>query len=171
MEFPTLYPKFFTATYKDWLPVLQDNTCKDIIINSLKFLVEKERFRVLGFVIMNNHLHLVWQMMGDHKQEALQRDFLKFTAQQIKFYLQKNDPALLEKCMVQAKDRQYQICKRNALSIDIYSQEVMLQKLNYTHLNPVKAGLESLPEQYLYSSASFYILQDDRLEFLSHYRG
>jgi len=107
MEFPTLYPKFFTATYKDWLPVLQDNTCKDIIINSLKFLVEKERFRVLGFVIMNNHLHLVWQMMGDHKQEALQRDFLKFTAQQIKFYLQKNDPALLEKCMVQAKDRQY----------------------------------------------------------------
>jgi REP element-mobilizing transposase RayT len=107
VEFPTLYPTFFTATCKDWLPLLQDKTCKDIIINSLKFLVEKERVRVFGFVIMNNHFHLIWQMLGDHKPNDIQRDFLKFTAQQIKFYLQKNDPALLEKCMVQAKDRQY----------------------------------------------------------------
>jgi hypothetical protein len=47
----------------------------------------------------------------------------------------------------------------------------MLQKLNYTHLNPVKAGLVTLPEQYLYSSASFYLFHNERFEFLSHYRG
>jgi putative transposase len=47
----------------------------------------------------------------------------------------------------------------------------MLQKLNYTHLNPVKAGLTALPEQYHYSSAAFYHLQYDRFGFLSHYRG
>jgi hypothetical protein len=32
---------------------------------------------------MNNHLHLIWQMVGDHTREEVQRDFLKFTAQQI----------------------------------------------------------------------------------------
>jgi putative transposase len=171
LEFPTLYPSFFTATCKDWLTLLQDNACKDIIINSLKFLVEKKRVRVFGFVIMNNHLHLIWQMLGDHKPDAVQRDFLKYTAQQIKFHLQNINPELLERCKVQAKDRTFQIWKRNALSIDIYSEEVMLQKLNYTHNNPVKAGLAMMPEQYFYSSASFYILQDDRFEFSSHYRG
>jgi putative transposase len=59
----------------------------------------------------------------------------------------------------------------NVISIDIYSEEVMLQKLNYTHLNPVKAGLVTMPEQYFYSAASFYYLQYDRFGFLSHYRG
>jgi hypothetical protein len=54
VNFPTLYPTFFTATCKDWLPLLQDNNCKDIIINSLWFMVEKERIRVFGFSIMNN---------------------------------------------------------------------------------------------------------------------
>jgi REP element-mobilizing transposase RayT len=109
---------------------LQVNTCKDIIINSLGFLVEMGSIRVFGFSIMNNHVHLIWQMLGEHKPDAVQRDFLKYTAQQIKFHLQNNDPELLERCKVKAKDRKYQIWKRNALSIDIYSEEVMLQKLH-----------------------------------------
>jgi hypothetical protein len=109
-------------------------------------------------------------MLGDHKPDAVQRDFLKYNAQQIKFHLQNKNLELLEKCKVKAQDRKYQIWKRNALGIDIYSEELMLQKLNYTHLNPVKAGLATHPEQYKYSSASFYFLQDDRFWFLSHYR-
>ena len=171
MNFPTLFPAFFTATCKDWLPLLKDNVCKDIIVGSLQFLVEKERIRLFGFAIMNNHIHIIWQMLGDHKPEVVQRDFLKYTAQQIKFHLmQHDDSELLSKCLVPAYDRQYQIWKRKALSIDIYSEEVMLQKLNYIHQNPVKAGLVELPENYSYSSASFYHLQDERFRFLTHYR-
>lgn len=170
MQFPTLYPTFFTATCNNWLHLLQDVQCKDIILNSLSFLVEKQRIRVFGFVIMNNHLHMIWQILGDHKPEDVQRDFLKYTGQQIKFYLQKNNPELLEKCRVNAKDRQYQIWKRNALSIEIFSEAVMVQKLNYIHLNPVRAGLVLLPEDYLYSSAAFYELQLERFSFLSHYK-
>ena len=99
------------------------------------------------------------------------KDFLTYTAQQIKFYLQNTNAKLLEIGKVQAKDRTFQIWKRNALSIDIYTEEVMLQKLNYTHHNPVRAGLVTLPEKYFYSSASVYLLQDGRFEFLNHYRG
>ena len=106
-------------------------------------------------------------MIYEHKPDAVQRDFLKYTAQQIKFHLQKNNPELLERAKAKAKDRTYQIWKRNALSIDIYSEEVMLQNLNYIHLNPAKAGLVTMPEQYYYSSASFYHLQDDRFVFKS----
>lgn len=110
-------------------------------------------------------------MLGEHKPEQVQRDFLKYTGQQIKFHLQQNEPALLEQCKLDAKDRQYQIWKRNALSIDIFSAAVMLQKLDYIHWNPVKAGLTQHPEDYVYSSASFYHNPSNPHNFLSHFMG
>lgn len=35
----------------------------------------------------------------------------------------------------------------------------------------MEVGLTALPEQYHYSSESFYLFQDDRFGFLSHYKG
>ena len=70
--------------------------------------------------------------------------------------MQKNNQRLLEEFRVSAKDRTFQIWERNSLSIDLYNEEVYLQKENYIHYNPVKAGLCSLPEEYHYSSARYY---------------
>jgi hypothetical protein len=55
---PTLYPSFFNPTCKDWLHLFQENHCKNIIVNSPKYWIEKDRIMVLGFVIMNNHVHI-----------------------------------------------------------------------------------------------------------------
>jgi hypothetical protein len=74
----------------------------------------------------------------------------------------------LEEFKVAAKDRQYQIWERNSLSIDLWSMPVLLQKMNYIHQNPVRAGLCSLPEQYPYSSATFYETGIDAFGFLRH---
>ena len=46
-------------------------------------------------------------MMRDNKPQHVKRDFLKYTAQLIKFHLQIKEPELMDKCKVQAKDRQY----------------------------------------------------------------
>ena len=70
---------------------------------------------------------------------------------------------------VNLKDRKYQFWKRNPLSIDLFSHDVFMQKLEYIHWNPVKAGLCELPEEYEYSSASFYEKGITRFGFLSHY--
>ena len=45
---------------------------------------------------MPNHIHLIWQMKDGIKRSDVQRDFLKFTAQQIKFDLHQNDLELLK---------------------------------------------------------------------------
>jgi hypothetical protein len=37
-------------------------------------------------------MHIIWQMMGDHKPADVQRDFMKFTAQHIKYYLKEKNP-------------------------------------------------------------------------------
>jgi hypothetical protein len=44
------------------------------------------------------------------------------------------------------------------LKATMYNRVAPEQKLDYSHNNPVKAGLCQLPEEYKYSSASYYIL-------------
>ena len=87
MEILEYHPQFFTATILEWKRLLQPVKYKHIIIESLSYLVKNKRIILFGFVIMDNHIHLVWQMNTGMKRENIQRDFLKFTAQQIKFDL------------------------------------------------------------------------------------
>ena len=54
---------------------------------------------------MPNHIHIIWQIQGGHKRENVQRDFLKFTAQKIKYDLKDNNQDLLKQFEVNAKDR------------------------------------------------------------------
>jgi len=96
----TEYPQFFTATVLEWKKLLSPDKYKDIIMDSLRFLVANKRIKLYGFVIMPNHLHLIWQMMDSIKQSDVQRDFLKYTAQQIKFDLQVNHPSVLKQLVV-----------------------------------------------------------------------
>jgi len=79
----TEYTHFFTATILEWKRLSKPVKYKDIIIDSMRFLVADKRITIYGFVIMVNHIHSIWQMNAGIKRENLQRDFLKFTAQKI----------------------------------------------------------------------------------------
>ena len=166
----TEYPHFFTATNLEWKKLLLPDKHKDIIIESMRFIVSEKRVVIYGFVIMPNHLHIIWQLQADHKRENVQRDFLKFTAQKIKDDLLLHNPIELEKYLVDAKDRKYQFWERNALSVEIWSEKVFMQKLRYMHENPVRAGLCQYALQYKYSSAKFYHTGIDNWGFLTHIR-
>ncbi len=76
---------------------------------------------------------------------------------------------LIEQCRVNKADREYQVWKRKPLSIELRSESVFVQKLEYIHYNPVKAGLCNFPEEYHYSSALFYEKGIDHFNMLSHY--
>jgi len=164
----TEYPQFFTATNLEWKRLLKPDKYKDIVLNSLCFLVKKKRIILYAFVIMENHIHLIWQMQPGIKPADVQRDFLKYTAQKIKKDLRENHPQVLSRFKVKTKDRSYQFWERNALSIELSTEKVFQQKLNYIHNNPVMAGLCTLPEQYRYSSASLYELNKTEWDFLTH---
>ena len=168
-NFITEYPQFFTATVQNWKRILEPDKYKDVIIDSLRFLVTENRIKLNAFVIMDNYIHLIWQMQPNIKPADVQRDFLKYTAQKIKADLQKNHPDILAQLKVNSKDRKYQLWKRNALSVELISDKVYQQKLDYIHYNPINAGLCNLPEEYRYSSASFYELNKTEWRFLTHF--
>src|SRR5215210_5897255 len=69
------YPQFFTATILEWKHLLKPDKYKNILTNSLDFLVSEKRAAVYGFVVMPNHMHLIWHICEGHKSEDVQRDF------------------------------------------------------------------------------------------------
>ena len=169
--YPVHWPHFYTATCNQWLPLLESEKHKKIIVDSLRFLVREKRIELNAFVIMNNHLHIIWQAQPGFDPSKIQLSFMKYTAQQIKFELQKDNPALLEKCKVNNADRHYQLWKRDSLGVELFTEAVFNQKIDYMHYNPVKAALCKYPEDYYYSSACFYEFGMDHFGMLTHFKG
>jgi len=162
---------FFTATVLQWKHVLSFDKYKDIVIESFKFNVREKRVRIFAFVIMPNHFHTVWKINNDLKKSDFQRDMLKFTGQTILRDLCKCHPDIHREMYVGAKDRHYQFWERNPLSVPLYSQKVVEQKINYIHSNPLNAKwkLAAEPQHYKFSSAKFYYEGIDEWGFLENY--
>ncbi len=161
--------QFFTATILLWQKLLKQDKYKKIIVDSLSFLAKEKRVKIFGFVIMENHIHIIWQGTALYSLKHTQLSFMKYTAQQIKFDLEKNHPEILNYFLIEAKDRKYQFWERNALSIDIMSSDVFIQKLNYLHQNPVRANLCVNETDYFYSSAKHYANLKHDFDFLEPY--
>ena len=170
-EYSVHAAQYFTATIYEWQTVLADDSHKDIIIDSLQYLVNDKRIELNAFVIMSNHIHLIWQALAGFTSSGVQASFMKYTARQIKRSLIKNKPDMLDAFKVNKHDREYQIWKREPLSIELLNELMFKQKLEYIHYNPVRAGLCNVPEEYYYSSARFYFDGTNSFEMLKHYSG
>ena len=165
----TIY--FSTATILNWHPLLQDDENKNILISSLQLLTKQELLSVYAYVIMPNHIHIIWSENEHDRKESVQVSFFKFTAHQFLQKLRKENQNQLKLFLVNKSDRKYQFWKRNTLSIEIYSRKIFDQKLNYIHNNPLQSKWKIVddPIKYKYSSASFYELGKDEFSILTDY--
>ena len=55
--------EFFTATSLNWQPLLKEDKHKQIILDSLAFLVNDQRIWLYAYEIMPNHIHLLAKIM------------------------------------------------------------------------------------------------------------
>lgn len=162
---------FTTATIKGWKHLLRAEKYKNIITSSLTFLTQEKTVRVYAFVIMPNHFHLIWQLMSDHPLSYTQLRFMKYIAQKIKFDLLDHHPDVLNQFKVDRNDREYQIFKERPLSVPLFTDSVVLQKMRYIHRNPIQAKWKLCEKStdYRWSSAAFYESADNSWPFLSHF--
>ena len=166
---------FWTATINNWQKLLMDDEFKDVIISSLEYLSKEGKIDVFAFVLMPNHIHLIWRTKELNGKESAQGSFLKFTAHTFKKLLKGRQPDLLIQFRVEAGNKKFEFWQRDSLAVHLYTKEVALQKLEYIHNNPLAEhwNLVSDPSSYKYSSASFYekgvkdfrFLKDIRDEF------
>ena len=161
---------FFTATILNWKFALMNDERKELVIESLRFLKENDRIKIYGFVIMPNHIHLLWQNNLEYNnkwKQLTQGSLLKFTANII---LRNMDPREKALYKVDAKDRTHQIWEREPLWVECHNMQIAEQKLNYIHNNPCQERwkLVSLAPEYKYSSAGFYETGRDEFGILSN---
>ncbi len=162
---------FWTNTIKDWYHLLKDNEFKKTIIKSWQYLVEKGKVRIYAFVIMPNHVHIVWEMLEMNGKELPHASFNKFTAHQFLTQLRSVEPKELRRFSSVDNERKHRFWQRDPLAIEMDSREKVEQKIEYIHLNPLQEqwNLAKYPEDYFWSSASFYEEDKDDFGILTHY--
>ena len=163
---------FWTCTIKGWKKLLAPDKYKKIITDSLKQLVDRELISLYSFVIMPNHVHLVWHLHKLNGKEMPHASFNKSSAHLIVKDLKLNHTKILPHFQVNEKERQFRIWQRDPLAILMDSKLKVEQKIEYIHLNPLqgKWNLASFPEDYQWSSAKFYETGTDNFDMLADYR-
>jgi REP element-mobilizing transposase RayT len=155
---------FITATVVDWVDVFSRKAYRDCIIESLDFCIKNKGMILYGFVIMSNHIHLIIQS-DKNKLSDLIRDFKKFTAKTILHKIETEPESradwMLKRfvfaCKSHSRNEKYQFWQYGNHPEEIFSEKFFWSKLDYIHLNPVRAGIVAKASHYVYSSASNYV--------------
>jgi putative transposase len=117
-------------------------------------MIEKKRLKLHGWVIMENHLHLIASAL-DLSRET--HDFKSFTARKIVDFLTVNRHTYyLNRFMLLKKEHKiHQSCpiwEERCHPEMIINMQMLKRKLDYIHYNPVRRGYVSEPGHWRYSS-------------------
>ncbi len=151
-------PHFFTCTVLNWIPVFTRPETAGILLEALQHRQEKHDWRLYGYVILENHCHFVAQAPKLDEQIAR---FKSYTARKIIDYLQEHRVArILDQLRALKKshkvESEFQFWEEGSHPQILFTEDVLRQKLEYIHYNPVKRGYVDLPEHWRYSSARNY---------------
>lgn len=157
-------PHFMTFTVVDWVDIFTRKNYRDIIIESLKFCQNKKGLVLHGYVIMSNHIHVIFQAETGSLSDLV-RDFKVFTAKEILKAIEIGPESrsdwMLKRFEFRAKshlrNNKFQFWEYGNHPEEIFSEKFFWTKLNYIHMNPVRAGIVLKASEYLYSSASNYV--------------
>lgn len=156
---------FVSFAVVEWIDVFTRNEYRDIIIESLHYCQKEKGMEIFAWCIMTNHVHLIFRSTGEQKPELLLGDFKRFTSKEMVKAIINNPKEsrkelLLEQFMKAGNKssnvKTYQFWRHDNKPIELWSNKVIDEKIDYIHNNPVEEGLVFKAEDYLYSSAADY---------------
>ena len=152
------FPHFLTCTIVGWLPVFTRPDAVQTVLDSWEFLQDQNRIVILGYVVLENHLHFI--AAGENLAKEV-GDFKSFTAKQIIRQLQDQQQHGMLDGLEYHKSRhkngqKFQLWQEGSHPQIIESEDVLRQKLEYIHDNPVRRGYVSEQTHWRYSSARNY---------------
>jgi len=139
------------------------------VIDSFSHLVQNGKVDIYSFVIMRDHLHIIWRIKEELIVEEIVTSLKKYTGRRIINYLKLNDNEYLNYFMSGRADRNYKVWKIKSENIKLLHPTIFNQKLKYTHLNPTKGDFKTVDksEEYYYSSARSYLTGSKDFDFLT----
>ena len=137
------------------------------IIDSLNYYRYQYDCKLIGYVIMPDHIHLLIWPAAEKVITDFMRDFKRFTSGRITRQAKVEGKAdwinNFEEAGTKTDRAEHKVWQDSFWEQTIYTEDFLRQKLNYIHLNPVRAELCASPEDYPYSSYRNYYLGDNSL--------
>jgi REP element-mobilizing transposase RayT len=165
-EFNPEHLYFVTTTAVGHLHIFQRDLIKRIVVEGLYHIRTADKNKLYSFVIMPNHVHFIIQCRVEGPLKDVLRDFKANTTNLIVRQLTaEGDHNMLTILagVVERKDKQeYQVWDAGYLAKEVFTPEFLRQKIKYIHHNPLQDHwqLAKTPEEYVWSSARFYYLDE-----------
>jgi len=165
-------PHFITFPVIEWIDVFSRECYKEILADSIRFSITNKGLIVHAWIIMPNHVHMIVSALQGHDLTDTIRDIKKFTSRKIVEAIESNAQESRKQWMLwlfksagskNTNNNEYQFWQQDNHPIELVTNEMMDQRLNYLHENPVRAGLVWEPADYKYSSAIDYYKQEKGL--------
>ncbi|MBI5353574.1 MAG: transposase [Chloroflexi bacterium] len=138
-----------------------------LIIDSLNYYRYQYSCKIIGYVIMPDHIHLLILPQEEKAVTDFMRDFKRFTSGRITRQAKVEGKTELVKTFESAgtetERADYKVWQDSFWEQSVYTEKFLKQKLDYIHLNPVRAGIVESAGDYLYSSYRNYFLNDNQL--------
>ena len=153
--------------------VFRRDVIKRILVDSLNTGRILGQYDLFAFVIMPNHVHIIVRCLGDYSPGDVTREYKKATAKLITRHFEaegnKKALAFLASCVPRRGRQTYTVWHDEYQAKNVFSAAFLRQKAEYIHNNPVQPhwGLVEKPEDYLWSSARFYLTEGRALIPLS----
>ena len=148
---------FITAVAKNRLQVFQTDAIKQITCRAIDEARTSCGFLLFAYVIMPDHLHL---LTDSPREPSIVLQFIKgIVSRRVLGYLKEMKyEASLRKLEHDdwKRNHRYSLWQHDSDVFSIVSESTFMQKINYIHENPVRAGLVERPEDYRWSSARFW---------------
>lgn len=162
------YAYFVTWTVVDWLPLFAQPAYRQIVLDSLSYIRLNKCTQLNAFVVMSSHIHaILWPDDGINLSDVT-RDFKRFTSREIsKAAKQRSADEFMRvfensRLANRAQDiSQYQVWQEGSHPEAIFTEKFAKQKIDYIHLNPVRAGMVKTADEWPYSSARAYLLGEE----------
>ena len=146
---------FITFAVQGWVDVFTRNEYKDILVDSLAHCQKHKGLEIFAWCIMTSHVHMIVKAEGNYSLSDILRDFKKFTSKALFKAISENPSESRREMLLNqfATPDGIRFWRSDNNQVELWSNAVITQKLNYIHQNPVEAGLVFRAEDYVYSSA------------------
>ncbi len=163
----------------NWIDVFTRQIYFNILVDSINYCRAEKGMELYCYCFMPSHMHFIYRSSNEKPMELL-RDFKKYTAKKIIETIENNPQESRKEWLLwmfehaakkQNNVSKYQFWQHHNKPIELWSEKVIKQKIDYTHNNPVESGFVTNAIDWKYSSARNFqgdhtVLEIDETGFL-----